>query len=206
MFRLDLWEPYGLLLVSLWLRWMAFLSILGDVLFSTSVTSFFINLFLQTSILLLSISAASSETLISFWVGSYCSRSNKCLHGTRDGIRILTWLYSISWVNTWTEVWDLPPWRLAPLPESRAYGSYFSSPINEPCSLQCGDSGVRGQKKTTGRREGHSQHSSVCLTQQGGLQLYFKGDDCRGKGMETLGLEGVGGMISTDGKSGGKMR
>lgn len=56
-FRLDLWEPYGLLLVRLQLRWMAFLSILGDVLsfsvpltlpYSTSVT-FFHKSLLQTS-------------------------------------------------------------------------------------------------------------------------------------------------------------
>lgn len=92
---LALWEPYGLLWVRLRLGWMAFLSILGRhaLIFHSSLfpTSGFHKSILQTSPLLLLLllflmSAASSETLIPFWVGwgynSYCSRSNKCLHNT----------------------------------------------------------------------------------------------------------------------------
>lgn len=83
----------------------------------------------------------------------------------------------------------------------------FSSPANEPCLLRSADTGAWGQRRTTGLREGHSRHSCVCLTQQGGLFLGGRGRRRRrGRGMETLGLEEVWREWSTlTGKSEGKM-
>lgn len=135
---------------------------------------FFINLFYKP-FPLLSISAASSQTLIAFWVGwhssSYCSHCNKCLQITRDGIRILTELHSDSWVDSETKVWNLHGDFLSA--RKPCVWFLFLSPINKPCLLQCGDTGVWGQNRSAGLREGHSQHSSVCLMQKEGLPLCF---------------------------------
>lgn len=142
-FGLDLWEPYGLLLVRLRLRWMAFLSILGDVLsfsvpltFPTSCYLFHKSL-LQT--LLLSVSAAtSSETLIPFWVGwGYSSyRSDK---RRRDCNR---WMLGF---KSYTSLETFPP-----LPGSRAYGSHFRAPLMNPgvaIVVRGGRRGARGSGK-----------------------------------------------------------
>lgn len=78
--------------------------------------------------------------------------------------------------------------------------AYFSVVI-----VVCGGRGREGKegKRGTGLREGHSPHSSVCLTQQGGLQLCFLGDTTRqGEGMEKEGSGDVEGLINTDGKDG----
>lgn len=195
LFRLDLWEPYGLLLVRLQLRWMAFLSILGKVLsFSVSLTFpffhcylLFINLFYKPFLL-------SSETLIPHWVGwgcsSYRSRSDKRLHSTIDGIRILTRLYS-HWMLGLMSYTSLEAFPSARKP---CVWFLFASCANEPCLFQCGDSGAWGQQRSTGLGEGHSQHSCVCLKQRGGLQLGIYGmgyDSMRTEGGGNAGIKGV---------------
>lgn len=107
-FRLDLWEPYGLLLVRLRVQMngIPFHTRRRTLIFRSShfppllPSFFFRKSLLQTPLLLLFISAAPSETLIPLWVGrslgSYCS--DKC---TTDCVRILTRLCGESWVDTW---------------------------------------------------------------------------------------------------------
>lgn len=111
---------------------------------------------------------SSSGALIPFWgYVSYCSCSDKCLR-TRDAIRLLCYKVTHEWMQGLRSFMSL---GTRPFAREPCVWFLFSSPANEPCLFQCSDSVARGQKRSTGLREGHSRHSSVCLTHQGGRLL-----------------------------------
>lgn len=119
MFRLALWEPYGLP----WVRWMAFLSIQGYVL-QFSVGLYFASRRpspAPSTPYSLHLCAASSQTLSLLWVScGYGSHCKKRKVGGRTTGR--------SRLDTGTEVSQLTQ-RLRCVPGSRAYGSYFRAPL-----------------------------------------------------------------------------
>lgn len=161
MFRLDLWEPYGLLLLRrasvTSLRWMAFLSILGDILSfsiplifpSVTFVTFLHKSLLQTS-LLRNINLMLSWMVLRGVYTSYCSPSDKCLCSMRSGIIKLRRLYSNICSNLRLDIGIKVLHLLADSPLSARKPCVwfpFSSTVNEPClfpACSCVTIAVRG--------------------------------------------------------------